>query len=62
MNVTQRVALTNLIDASALLVISQLSKRYSAEEYLEAEANYEEAQTEFIAAESDAELGDELES
>ena len=62
MNVTQRVALTNLIDAQALLVISQLSKRYSAEEYLEAEESYEEAQREFIAAESDAELGEELES
>lgn len=62
MNVAQRVALTNLIDAQGLLIISQLSKRYSADEYLEAEAYYEEAQREFIATESDVELGEELES
>lgn len=62
MNVTQRVALSNLIDAQALMVIAQLSSRYSAEEYLDAEKNYEEAQQEFVDAESDAELGEELES
>lgn len=56
MNCAQRVALSNLIDAQGLLIIAQLSDRYSAEEYEEAEQYYSEMQDIFIDSASDAEL------
>ena len=56
MNCAQRVALTNLIDAQGLLIIAQLSNRYSAEEFEEAERYYSEMQDIFIASASDTEV------
>lgn len=55
MNCEQRVTLCNLLDAHCNVIISQVSDRYTDEEYEAFLAEYLDAQTAFVDAVSDDE-------
>ena len=55
MNYEQRRTLINLIDAQANVVISQVSDRYTEEEYQEFLSEYLVCQDEFLDATADGE-------